>query len=184
MFGLLAVAEPLVLTLFGEVWRPSVPLLQILCLAGLVWPLHLINVNVLLAQGHSRLFFRIEVAKKVFGVVCALVAVSLGLEVLAWSQVVYGILCFAIHAHYTKRLLGYGLWAQVFDCVPWVSAGALMACGVWLLQFPLAISAPKLLIAQIVSGAILYLGFCLAWDGSLLREMMRMLVPGWKYTKA
>ena len=34
MAGLLAVAEPLILSLLGEVWRDAIPLLQLLCLAG------------------------------------------------------------------------------------------------------------------------------------------------------
>jgi teichuronic acid exporter len=184
MLGLLAIAEPLVLTLFGEVWRPSVPLLQILCLAGLIWPLHLINLNVLLAQGHSRLFFWIEVAKKAFGVLCAAVALPFGLEALAWSQVLYGFMCFAIHAHYTHRLLGYGLWAQLLDCLPWFFAGTLMACTVWLLQFVLPISVPSLLVVQTLLGATLYFGFCLIWDPHMFREMMLTLIPRLKNVKA
>ena len=178
MFGLLTVAEPLVLTLFGEVWRPSVPLLRIVCLAGLVWPLYVINFKVLLALGHSRLCFQIEVVKKSVGIVCTLAALPFGLEALAWSQLIFGIVCYAIHAHYTKRLLGYGGMAQLWDCLPWLSAGAFMACSVWLLQFVLSISTLSSLIVQVVFGAILYLAFWLAWDFRLLKEIVWIVIPG------
>ena len=184
MLGLLAVAEPLVLTLFGDIWRPSVPLLRILCLVGLVWPLHVINLSVLLAQGHGHLFFRIEIAKKSFGTLAFLTAVPFGLEALAWSQVVYGIMCFAIHAHYTERLLGYGGLAQLRDCLPWLVAGVLMACSVWVLPLFLALPVPELLATQVLLGAILYLGFWLAWDRSLFRDMMLALVSRREIMKA
>jgi len=184
MLGLLAIAEPFVVTFFGDTWRPSVPLLRILCLVGLVWPLHVINLNVLLAQGYARLFFRIEIAKKGFGAVALITAVPFGLEALAWSQVVYGIMCFAIHAHYTERLLGYGWLAQVRDCLPWVMAGVLMACSVWALQFLLALPVPALLAAQVALGATLYLGFWVAWDPSLFRDMMLTVVSRREIMKA
>ena len=184
MLGLMAVAEPFVLTLFGEAWRPSIPLLRILCLVGLVWPLHVINLDVLLAQGHARLFFRIEIAKKAFGTVAFITAMPFGLEALAWSQVVYAIMCFAIHAYYTERLLGYGGLAQVRDCLPWVVAGVLMASSVWVMQLLLALPLPMLLAAQVVLGATLYLGFWVAWDPSLFREMALTLVSRREIMKA
>jgi teichuronic acid exporter len=184
MLGLLAVAEPLVITLLGDAWRPSVPLLRILCLVGLVWPLHIINLHVLLALGHSRLFFHIEIAKKTFGTVAFLTAVPFGLEALAWSQVLYGAVCFAIHAHYTKRLLGYSGLAQVCDCLPWVVAGVLMACSVWALQLLLALPASSLLVAQVVLGATLYFGFWLVWDPSLFRDIALTLLSRREILKA
>lgn len=184
MFGLLAVAEPLVLTLFGEAWQRSVPILRIVCLAGLVWPLHVINFRVLLALGYSLRCFQIELAKKSVGIVCTLVAVPFGLEALAWSQLVYGIICYFIHAHYTKCLLDYGGLRQVLDCLPWFLAGALMACSVWFLQFALPMSVPITLAVQVVFGAALYLTFWVMWDVRLFREMVHIVIPDRKAVKA
>ncbi len=171
MLGLLAVAEPMVLTLFGEVWQPSVPLLRILCLAGLVWPMSMINMNVLVAQGRSRLFFQIEVAKKTLGTILFVAAVPFGLEALAWSQVLYGVACFVIHARYTGRMLGYNGLAQVRDCLPWLIAGAVMSGSVWLLHEMLAWPAPIELPIQVALGGAFYLAFWVLWDASLLRQM-------------
>lgn len=184
MLGLLTVAEPLVLTFFGDAWRPSIPLLRILCLVGLVWPLHVVNLSVLLAQGHASLFFRIEIAKKGVGTIAFLSAAPFGLEALAWSQVVYASACFALQAFYTGRLLGYGVLAQIFDCLPWAVAGILMAASVWALQLVLTVPVAGILAAQIVLGATLYLGFCVAWDPSLIREVMSAIVSRREVSKA
>jgi O-antigen/teichoic acid export membrane protein len=178
MLGLLAVSEPLVLTLFGDAWRPSIPLFRILCLAGLVWPLHAINGNVLLAMGYSRLFFRIEVFKKTCGVALFIAAIPFGLDALAWSQVLYGVGCWAIHAHYTGRMLGYTAADQLRDCLPWLLAGIVMAGLVWLLHTLLlsSLSVLVVLVAQILLGITVYLGFWIMWDVSMLREATRAVL--------
>jgi O-antigen/teichoic acid export membrane protein len=64
LVGIIILAEPLVLTLFGEQWLPCVPILQVLGLGGLLWPMHVMNLNILIAQGRSDLNFRIEIFKK------------------------------------------------------------------------------------------------------------------------
>jgi O-antigen/teichoic acid export membrane protein len=177
MLGLLAVAEPFFLTVFGEAWRPAIPLFRILCVAGLVWPLHIINLNVLVATGHGSLFFRIEVIKKASGIILFLMAVPFGLEALAWSQVLYAMACFGSHAYYTGRMFGFSGLAQIRACSPWLAAGVVMACGVWSLQFLLPFSMPIILAIQVLFGMILYMAFWILWDPSLLREVIQTLLP-------
>ena len=46
MIGLAVVAEPLVIVLLTEKWLPCVPYLQLLCVAGLLRPLVVVNLNV------------------------------------------------------------------------------------------------------------------------------------------
>jgi teichuronic acid exporter len=118
MLGLASLAEPLVVTLFGPRWLPAVPVLRVLCIGGVLWPLHVINLNVLVAQGHSNLFFRLETAKKIVGVALLAVGSSFGILGIAWSQAVFGVLAFVINAHYTKRYLDYGSTAQARDILP------------------------------------------------------------------
>lgn len=113
MLGLGLTAEPLVQVLFGPRWLPSIPLLQILCLAGVLFPLQVLNLSALVAQGHSRLLLRIEVLKKSLGVLLLAVATAWGLEAIAWSQVIAACLAFFINSHYSGRLLAFGGMAQL-----------------------------------------------------------------------
>ena len=64
MVGLALMAKPLVIVVFGAKWLPCVPYLRILALAGALWPLHVANLDVLMAAGRSDLFFRAEVVKE------------------------------------------------------------------------------------------------------------------------
>lgn len=165
MLGLAMVAEPAITLLFGARWLPAAPLLQILCLVGALWPLQVLNVNALLAQGHSALLLRIELPKKAIGVVLLVLSVRYGLEAIAWSQVAATLIAFVINTHHNGRLLGFGALAQLRAL--WRMGLAALAMVATLAAFapvwPVA-AAPRLL-AMVAAGSACYFAAC--W---LLRE--------------
>ena len=160
MAGLAAVARPLVVTLFGSKWLPAVPYLQILALAGIFWPLHVLNLNYLTATGQSRLFFRLEILKKILAITALLLASPVSVLAMAWSQVVVGILCFFLNAHYTGIQLGYTPLKQLRDV--WLVALAAAGMVTFVLVTP-ALGrwpAPACLAVQVSGGAIVFFGLC------------------------
>jgi O-antigen/teichoic acid export membrane protein len=183
MLGLLAVAEPFVLTIFGEVWRPSIWVLRILCLAGLVFSLDAFNWMALISQGHSRLCFRIDLVKKGLAIVTVLLAAPFGIEALAWSQLAVAVMWFALQAYFTGRMLGYTWLMQLSDCLPWFTAAVMMAFSVSIVPFVITLPMAGTLVLQVILGAVLYLSFWITWDISLIREMLA-LIPGRRIVKA
>jgi O-antigen/teichoic acid export membrane protein len=160
LVGVIILAEPLVLTLFGEQWSPVVPILQVLAVAGLMWPLHVMNLTVLRAQGRSDLFFWITILKKVVGISMTIAASFYGVMAIAWAQVVISILGYMVNAHYTKVFLGYGAFKQLRDLVLILLAVMPMAFAMYLLLGLVHASQPiKLLIIGIV-GCVTYLLTC------------------------
>jgi teichuronic acid exporter len=123
MLGLAMVANTFVRAIFGAQWLPAVPVLQILCLGGVLWPMHAININVLLAQGHSRLVFNLQIIKSVLGIALLVAGSKFGVIGIAWSQVVLSCTGFLLNTHYTKSYLDYGATRQLRDNLP-----ALLAC--------------------------------------------------------
>jgi teichuronic acid exporter len=67
MLTLMMIADSLVTILFGERWQAIVPIFWVLCLGSILWPLQMINLNALVAQGHSNLYFRLEIVNKALG---------------------------------------------------------------------------------------------------------------------
>jgi O-antigen/teichoic acid export membrane protein len=178
MLGLVVVGGPVVLTLFGEKWGPSIPLLRVLALAGLLWPLHVINLNALVAQGRSQEFFRLEVAKKGLGLVLLLSAAPFGVLMMAWSQVVLGVVAFVLNAHYSGRYLRYGAWAQARDVLPYLLVGLIMSATVWTLDGLIAGATPAMrLTAGTATGCLLYVGGCAALRLPGFLELVRWLRP-------
>jgi O-antigen/teichoic acid export membrane protein len=161
MFGLAALAGPFVRTVFGERWLPAAPILQVLCLAALLTPLHMINIHALLAHGQSRLLFRIEIAKKVLGVALMLGGSTFGLLGIAWSQVVYSAVSFVLVAHFTARLVDYGAGRQLRDALPAFAIGLAMAAGIVAADMRWDAAAPvKLVVLTALGGTAFVLA---AW---------------------
>lgn len=175
MLGMMAVSDTLVVVLFGTKWRPCVPYLQILCLSGLMWPLHVANLNALKALGRSDLFFRVEVIKKVLGFATLIGAVLISIMALAWSRVILSLLCFFLNAHYSGRLLGYSPARQLLDVAPCLAAGGVMALVMsWagpLLPFPPAAA----LGVQTTLGIVLYAGLCWVLRINSFLELLRQI---------
>lgn len=175
MLGLAAVADPLVEAVFGSAWLPAVPLLQVLCLAGLVWPLHVVNLTLLAAQGHARLVFRIELVKQALGLVLVFIGALSGPIGIAWAVVAGGFLAVAVNTFYTQRFVRYGLAAQLADVGPTLAVSAVMATVV-------AVASRNWDPAPIVEllvlsglGALLFVGLALAVRLAAFRDMVALL---------
>jgi len=157
MLGVVVVAEPLILTLFGPAWAPAIPLLRILALSGILFPLHVINLSVLKAMGYSSKFLKIELVKKIIGIALIMLGAYFGIQGMAWAVVLSSLFSFVFNAYYTGKLLGYGSFQQSRDCLPALSCGIIMAVMVSACDH--AMSGPPALRLVILSsgGAITFM---------------------------
>jgi teichuronic acid exporter len=126
MAGLAAVAEPMVVLLIGEKWLPSVPMLQALCIAGALFPVHSVNTNLLMATGRSDWFLRLEVLKKLLVVVNVLITYRYGVQCMIWGIVITSAISLIMNTYYTRRLIGYTLMMQLSDILPLAIMAGLM----------------------------------------------------------
>jgi len=85
------VARPLVLVLFGEKWLPCVPYLRVLSIAGALWPLHVMNLEVVMAVGRSDLFLRLEIIKKVLVGIGLLATFRISVMAMVWAMLVVSV---------------------------------------------------------------------------------------------
>lgn len=161
MLGTAAVADPLVSTLFGERWGPAAPILQVLCIAGVLLPLHVLNLNVLMAQGHARLVFRLELVKKSIGVLLLLAGALFGIMGVAWAYASFSVVAFGVNAHYTGRILDYGAWAQMRDVLPVGLVAVPMALVIGYVALLWDPHPAVELLALSASGAAIFLGAAL-----------------------
>lgn len=156
LLGLAALSAPFVRTVFGDQWLPAAPLLSVLCLAALFTPMHVINTHVLLAHGHSRRLFHIEVAKKLLGLALMIVGAQFGLVGIAWSQVIYSIISFLLTTRYTASLVGYGAASQLRDAAPTFAIGIGMAALIAVLNQVWKAPAPVTLVVLSFVGAAFF----------------------------
>jgi O-antigen/teichoic acid export membrane protein len=110
--------EQLFRMVFTEKWLPAVPMFQILCLAGVLYPLHSYNLNILKANGRSDLFLRLEVVKKMIGLIVMIGSLPFGIMGLIWGQVLFSGLVLYVNGFFSGRLIGYSISAQLKDLLP------------------------------------------------------------------
>lgn len=118
MIGLAAVAKPLILILLKEQWSFSIILLQIICFSMMWYPIHAINLNLLQVKGRSDLFLRIEIIKKVMGVIILCITVPMGLIAMCVGGICSSLIALIINTHYTGKLIQVGFLTQMRDLLP------------------------------------------------------------------
>lgn len=154
MLGLAAVAKPLILILIGEQWLESVYYLQIICFAGMLYPLHAINLNILQVKGRSDLFLKLEILKKMVAIVPIVLGVVYGIEYMLWGSVFTSFIAYFLNSYYSARLIDYPTSQQIKDILPTFSISFIVAAAMWGLSF-LPISIYLLLLLQCVLGGMI-----------------------------
>jgi O-antigen/teichoic acid export membrane protein len=176
MIGLAVIAYPLVVLLLTAKWVESVPYLQLLCVVGLLFPVHLINLNVLAALGRSDLFLRLEIIKK--GLILVNIAVTWrwGISAMICGMIVVSMFSYYLNSYYTGVLIDYPIWEQAGDMLSYLIIAILMGVAVYatgLVAFPNLWS--KLLV-QIAIGPLIYFSLCRLFR---LTAFMEMWEEGW-----
>lgn len=130
LLPLIVFPEQVLVLLFGAQWVPAANLLRILALAGLLYPLHALNLQLLLSAGRSAEYFRIELAKKAVGVGLLFAGIRFGAEGVAWSQVALSVLSLWINASRGGKVIGRGAMRQLADVwPPLLAVGVAWACA-------------------------------------------------------
>jgi len=160
MIGMALVARPLVLVLFGAKWLPCVPYLQILSIAGALWPLHVINLNVLVALGRSDLFFRLEILKKLLIGAALLVTFRISVMAITWGVLIVSVACVFLNSFYSKALIGYGLRDQLKDLAPYAAVSASMGAITWCARALLSHLPAIHLAVAVLASAVFYCAIC------------------------
>lgn len=135
MLGMAAMAKPMILMLIGIKWLPAVYYLQILCLVGMLYPLHAINLNILQVKGRSDLFLKLEIYKKILGIAPILVGIFYGIAPMLWVSVLVSIIAFLLNSYYSASLLSYSTKAQILDVLPSFVVSLIVAIFMWAITF-------------------------------------------------
>lgn len=159
MIGLVAVAEPMVRCLIGDQWIGCVPMLQLISLTTMLYPLHSLNLNMLQVQGRSDLFLKLEIMKKTIAVIPLLLGIFVGIYWMLISSVFSSIASYYLNAFYSGKFLNYSMLEQVRDILPSFVIAIVMAIPVYLLSY---IPASSFIVfpLQLLVGFILVLLIC------------------------
>ncbi len=119
-------AEPLFRFLFTEKWLPAVPYFRILCLNGILYPIHAYNLQILNVKGRSDLFLRLEIIKKLLVIFVLFFSFQFAIYGLLVGGVITSILAFFINTHFSGKFINYSTWEQIKDLLPILILSALV----------------------------------------------------------
>ncbi|OAD20320.1 Polysaccharide biosynthesis protein [Candidatus Thiomargarita nelsonii] len=154
MLFLAVLAEPVFALLFEERWQGAVLYLQLLCLVGLFYPLHAMNVNILNVKGRSDLVLYVGIVKKLVNLGLLFAAIPYGVTGIIISRIIGSYFALLPNTYYSKRLIGYGLLEQVGDIAKPSLAALIAALVAWQITFFLADHHAIIQIAVVGTAAV------------------------------
>ncbi len=174
---LAALATPVLVTAFGPQWRPAGPLLTVLALAGVLYPLHAMALNVLYAMSLNRTVFRIDLVKKFLAALALAVGATLGLTGVAWAQVAFGVAALVVNGLAVRAAVALGLAEQLRSVVAPVVLAALVGVAVHLVARAWS-PAPWLEVAVLGgTGAVAYVLAATALRLTAVTDLLALLRP-------
>ena len=174
MIGLLAIADPLVQLLLTEKWVSMILLLQILCLSQMWYPIHAINLNLLMVKGRSDLYLKLEIIREVAGISILCVALPFGVAAICWGIVIHSLIALFINTYYTGKLIQVGYLKQMKDLLPILGYSFSMGIIVWGITQLIHIKILALIVGISV-GAIYYFSVAHMTRSKELQEVKSLL---------
>ena len=158
MMGLAFCAKSVVEVILTEKWFACVPYLQIFCITYMFYPIHTANLNAIKSMGRSDLFLKLEIAKKVVGMLLLIVTMWFGVFAMACSLLVSTSMI--INSWPNRTLLRYSFKEQIIDIVPSILCAVIMGVvisSVSIFDFGNIIT----LVIQVLLGIVVYI--VLSW---------------------
>lgn len=155
MMGLFFVSETLVSAFLTEKWLPCVPFLRIFCITYMFYPIHTANLNAIKAMGRSDLFLKLEIVKKVVGLIVLFSTVWISVEAMAYSLLFMSLVNQVINSWPNKKLLQYRYLEQMKDIFPSVLLSVAMGIVISFVKM-LPLNDWIVLLIQIVLGVAFY----------------------------
>lgn len=183
LVGMAAVSDGLVPFLWGDQWLATIPMLQVLCLAGLPQCLSSSEGWIYQSQGRTTLMFRVglvSTAATVIAIIIGLhwgtigVAIAIFVKMWLWQPIGFHIACGTIQLRAREVLR---------DIAPLLAISLAMGGAVWAL--PLLVGARRddllLLFGQVLLGFVLYVGLLRVLSPQIFRDILSVaparLVP-------
>lgn len=160
--GVGAISFPLINVLYTDVWIYAAVLLQIIVFAGMWYPIHAINLNLLIVKGRSDLFFRLEVIKKIVGVTVLVITLPIGLEAMCYGGIASSLIALIINTYYTNKLIDLSIVRQFKDICPSLILSLTMYAACKILSTRMGNGADSLLLS-LLAGVAIYVGGAFAF---------------------
>lgn len=106
-------AKPIIYILLSEKWSFSIVFLQLLSFAMMWRPIDSLNLNLLTITARTDLFLRLEIIKKIIGVIILCATLFYGVIAICIGYIIYSILEIFIDSYYSGKIYNIGIFKQI-----------------------------------------------------------------------
>jgi O-antigen/teichoic acid export membrane protein len=147
--------------------------LSILAVSATFWPLHVLNLAAIGAQGRSDLIFRLELIKRLVSIALIVACSPGGPTAIAWAVLASSLFAVVINTWYTHRLLDYGALVQLRDQAGTLLLSLFAAFAGWLVLH--WIRTGTLGMASAISSAVVvYVAGAVIGRHPALKDMLKL----------
>jgi len=176
--GLATLAPELVPALFGEKWAPSIPVMQILALIGILQSVLFFNSSVIRASGKPSWELGITLLNAVCSVIGFLLAVRWGIVAVATAFVIVGYLLAPISYIAVRRLIQVDFRTYLWQFAPPLSASLIMVAVIVGLKYLFRDQSSNLyleLSIYLLAGVLTYVLVIGLTARSLFRQVLELV---------
>jgi O-antigen/teichoic acid export membrane protein len=143
-------------------WMPAALYFQLMAFGSLLYPLHSINLNILMVKGRSDLFLYIEIIKRALSVFVLLISWRHGVIAIIWGQIAVSAISYLPNSYYSAVLIRYSARQQIEDVWPTLLASLVPCFLTWLILDAIDQRAWLELLLGTISYWALYLSIAIA----------------------
>lgn len=118
MIGIASLSVPIVNLVLTEKWSKICPLLSILCIGYMFTSITVLNNQILNVKGRTDLYLKVEIIKKIFGLIILLSTIPFGLKIICLGIVAYNIIEMTIVMNYSKLVINITIKEQLLSFLP------------------------------------------------------------------
>lgn len=156
MIGMAFIAEPMVSLILTDKWLPCVYFMRLFCISFMFQPIHTANLNAIKAIGRSDMFLKLEIIKKIVGLIALFLSMNISVKALAFSLFLTSFVNQIVNSWPNKKLLDYGYGQQLRDIIPGIIVAFMMGAAIYPVQL-LGLPDITTILIQIPLGAAIYI---------------------------
>ncbi len=181
MLGLIVISHNLFLLLLTEKWLPAVPYFQLLCIYGVLFPLHSINVNILNVRGQGKILLTLEIIRRILLIVAIILTINHGVTILLIGYILSSLVSVLINMHVCGKQINLTLTEQIKDIFPYFLLSALTSYVMYRVGLAINIDLIFTIIIQTTVGIMIYLFLNKLLQLSAYKEIYKIIITKiWK----
>ena len=154
-FLIFSISDSIIKILLGNIWMESAQYLRILCFAGALYPLHILNLNLLNVKGRSDFFLMLEIIKKIIAIPIVIIGIHTNIKILLYGVVLNSFISVFINSVLTGKYVKFSTKEQVKSILFFYIISVGIGAIVYNIQFILNVHIIYLFVIQIMIYTLL-----------------------------